>query len=64
MNQILGESNLEYEERIKFTNFLESKKIKNKENIAKIWCNIKFRKCKYSKKIFSFIIKLDKEYSN
>lgn len=59
-----GESNLEYQNRIEFFNFLKDQKIKNADNISKIWANLKFRKCFYSPKMYGFIMKLDKNFNN
>ena len=64
MNQLNGESKMEFEERKKFFDFLSSKKIKGKEKISKIYCNIKFRNCRYSASIYHFIKKMEKEYNS
>jgi len=64
MNQLLGESKMEFEERKKFFDFLSSKKIKNKEKITKIYCNIKYRNCRYSASMYHYIKRLEKEYSS
>lgn len=64
MNQLQGESTLEFEERNKFYNFITSKNISNKYTIAKIYCNIKYRKCIYSHSIYNFIKKLEEEFLN
>lgn len=66
MEQLRGESNFEFEQRKKFYDFLSSKKdIKNNEieKISKIWSNIKFRSCRYSPKMYHFIMSLDKQFN-
>ena len=63
MNQIYGESKMEFEERKKFSEFLTSKNIKNVEKNSKIYCNIKFRNCRYSSKLYNFIKKLEEEFN-
>jgi hypothetical protein len=64
MNQLRGESNMEFEERKKFYDFLSSKKIKDNDKISKIYTNIKFRECRYSPKMYHFIMKLEKEFKS
>lgn len=61
LEQLKGESNMEFEERKKFYNFLESKKIKDSEKLSKIYTNIKYRECRYTPRMFHYIMKLEKE---
>lgn len=64
MNQLKGESNMEFEERKKFYDYLLLKKIKDSEKISKIYTNIKFRECRYSHKMYHFIMKLEKDFKS
>lgn len=64
LEQLRGESNTEFDERKKFYNFLESKKIKESEKLSKIYTNIKFRECRYTPKMYHYIMKLEKDFKN
>lgn len=63
MNQLRGESNNEYEIRKKFNKYLLSKNINDSEKLAKIYMNIKFRDCRYTSKMYNYILKLEKDYN-
>lgn len=63
MNRLNGESKMEFEERSKFYNFMLSKKIKNRDKMSKIYCNIKFRNCRYSPSLYHYIKKLEEEFN-
>ncbi|ADO67396.1 hypothetical protein crov362 [Cafeteria roenbergensis virus] len=64
MNQLQGESINEFNTRKQFFVFLTGKKIKDKIKITKIYCNIKYRRCIYSKTLYTFIKKLEEEFIN
>lgn len=62
MNQLQGESEKEFNERKQFFVFLTGKKIKDKIKITKVYCNIKYRKCIYSRQLYNFVKKLEEEF--
>lgn len=61
MEQLLGESNSEYNSRKEFYDFLVEEKINDADKISKMWANIKYRECRYSSKLYNFIMKLDRK---
>lgn len=63
MEQLHGESKMEFNERKQFYDFLLSKKIKDADKLSKIYSNIKFRKCKYSGMIYHYNKKLEDEFN-
>lgn len=62
LKQLLGESFIEYTSRKQFYDFLQSRKINDCEKLSKIWTNITYRECRYSSKLYNFIMKLHKEF--
>jgi len=60
--KFFSESENVFEKRLEFIKKLEKDKIdfKQSEKYSKIWCNMKYKKCKYQKKIYFFIKKYDK----
>jgi len=62
IKKFFSESDFIFNERLKFINILEKNNFEWKEAIrlSKIWANIKFKKCKYTKKIYDKIKKYDK----
>lgn len=54
---------MEFEERKKFYEFLSTKKIKDSEKISKIYTNIKYRDCRYTPKMYHFVMRLEKEFN-
>ena len=57
-----SESESIFNERINFIKKVEKKKIKFKEALkySKIWSNIKFKECKYNKKVYLKVMDFDK----
>lgn len=57
-----SESESIFNQRINFIKKVEKKKIKFKEALkySKIWSNIKFKECKYNKKVYLKVIDFDK----
>ena len=62
--QLLGESYIEYLSRKQFYEFIQTKNIdiNDCEKLSKIWTNITYRECRYSSKLFNYIMKLNKEF--
>jgi hypothetical protein len=61
MEYILGESNSQYNNRLEFIKSIKHQKMDLNEEIrlSKLWYNIKYLNCKYSKKIYHNIKSLD-----
>lgn len=61
IKKFISESEFIFNEKLNFIKKLEDKNIdfKHVEKYSKIWVNIKFKKCKYNKKIYIFLKKID-----
>lgn len=61
LTKIKDESNHEYQCRLTFIESCGDKiEDSQKDPLSKVWANIKFRNCKYSKVMYTKIISLDK----
>jgi hypothetical protein len=59
--KIKDESEYEYQSRLQFIESCGNKIPDNqKDPLSKVWANIKFRNCKYSKTLYIKITSLDK----
>jgi hypothetical protein len=62
ITKFFSESENYFNKRIEFIKKLEKKKIKFKDAVkySKIWINIKFKGCKYQKRVYLKVISFDK----
>ena len=61
LRKFLSESEYVFNQRLEFIKKVEGKKVDFKlaDKYSKIWSNIKFKKCRYQKKIYLLIKSVD-----
>jgi hypothetical protein len=61
LDKFYSESNNYFQQRIDFIKKLETKNIEWKEavRLSKVWSNMKFKNCKYTKSLYLKVTKLD-----